>query len=69
MRDDDALPIRADARVLGATLKAGESIRLLALGPSSAAAIWFRPPGAVEVERHKELRRAERRRHQGLPSS
>ena len=26
--DDDALPIRADARVLGATLKAGESLSL-----------------------------------------
>jgi redox-sensitive bicupin YhaK (pirin superfamily) len=34
--DTDALPIRADARVLGATVKAGETIRY-DLGPSRRA--------------------------------
>lgn len=34
--DDDALPIRADARVMGVTLKSGETVRH-ALSPSSQA--------------------------------
>ena len=41
--DTDALPIRADARVLGATLKAGEFGRLSA-GRGTAMATWCRPP-------------------------
>ena len=45
--DDDALPIRADARVLGATLKAGERITLT-LDPSRHA--YLVPAvGAVEL--------------------
>ncbi|GAA0712143.1 pirin family protein [Dokdonella soli] len=45
--DDDALPIRADARVLGATLKAGESVEY-ALGAQRRA--YLVPAvGAVEV--------------------
>jgi len=45
--DDDALPIRADARVLGATLKVGERITL-ALDPSRHAYL-VPAKGAVEV--------------------
>jgi redox-sensitive bicupin YhaK (pirin superfamily) len=46
--DNDALPIRADARVLGATLKAGESVEY-AIG---AARYGYLVPakGAVEVD-------------------
>jgi quercetin 2,3-dioxygenase len=65
-RDADALPIRADARVLGATLKAGESVEY-ALGtqrrgylvPASGAGLWCR-----RGEWHKD-RRARLRRNQG----
>ncbi|WP_179404057.1 pirin family protein [Burkholderia guangdongensis] len=45
--DDGALPIRADARVLGATLKAGEQVRQ-ALGPSRRAYLVV-ASGAIEV--------------------
>ena len=45
--DNDALPIRADARVLGATLKAGESVRY-DLAPDRHAYL-VPAAGAVEV--------------------
>src|SRR5258707_11460506 len=45
--DTDALPIRADARVLGATLKAGESVDY-ALGVQRRA-IWSRPPAQASA--------------------
>ncbi|WP_179404355.1 pirin family protein [Burkholderia guangdongensis] len=45
--DEDALPIRADARVLGATLKAGEQARQ-ALGPSRRAYLVV-ASGRIEV--------------------
>ena len=63
--DGDALPIRADARVLGATLKAGET-RRIELGPgrhaylvagarrrsrSTASALEPRDGAAIENER------------------
>jgi redox-sensitive bicupin YhaK (pirin superfamily) len=47
--DDDALPIRADARVLGATLKAGERIRQ-PLAPGCQAYLVV-ASGRIEVER------------------
>ena len=46
--DKDALPIRADARVLGATLKAGETVEYRARR-RRVTAISCRPSGAVEV--------------------
>jgi hypothetical protein len=45
--DEDALPIRADARVLGATLKAGEST-VYALGPGRHAYL-VPATGVVEI--------------------
>jgi redox-sensitive bicupin YhaK (pirin superfamily) len=46
--DTDALPIRADARVLGATLKAGESV----IYPLGKARHGYLVPasGAIEVD-------------------
>ncbi|UZK67567.1 pirin family protein [Sphingomonas sp. M1-B02] len=46
--DDDALPIRADARVLGATLKAGESVQH-AVGDGRHAYLVL-ADGAVEID-------------------
>ncbi|MHA6333163.1 pirin family protein [Qipengyuania sp. CAU 1752] len=47
--DDDTLPIRADARVLGATVKAGESVAYTPAAPSRH--IYLVPAtGAVKVE-------------------
>lgn len=45
---DDALPIRADARVLGATLKAGES---LTYAPAASTRHLYLVPaiGAIQV--------------------
>jgi len=49
--DTDALPIRSDARVAGATLKAGESVDY-PLGTSRHAYL-VPATGAVEIEGHK----------------
>ena len=46
--DDDALPIRATARVLGATVKAGRDASNTTSDPT-AMPIWCRPIGEVEV--------------------
>jgi hypothetical protein len=57
--DADALPIRTDARVLGATLKAGETARpTLGQGPQ-------RLPGAGRRRDRSQRRQAERPRRRG----
>ena len=61
-RDAEALPIRADARVLGATLKAGESPRLPA-GRGLVGLTWF-PASSAVGDRRRARRRPRWRRDQ-----